>query len=244
MPLIPESGGIHFEGTLGATSAGHRECPHLAGKPRSRQVHPGACAGYRSRQFMARKRAEVLPGRISGQRRPDDTSHGCYFHSPGLHLSRRERSHHPHRNDGNRHKRVFPPTLVFLITGGLTGLLCALLIYYSIYGWNVSPYLAISQNIGFIFSALPIKLYVLFVDPTAIYGQGTAILKTYPWIFISLIGVICCLMERSRLSIVAACVLFHIFFYVCYADLLPTNIWHFKLIHYLKWAFPLLGLFA
>jgi hypothetical protein len=148
------------------------------------------------------------------------------------------------RNKGNHHKRVFPPTLVFLIAGGLTGLLCALLIYYSIYGWSVSPYLATSQNIGFIFSALPIKLYVLFVEPTTIYGQGTAILRTYPWIFISLIGIICCLAETSRLSIVAACVLLHVFFYACYADLLPTNIWHFKLIHYLKWTFPLLGLFA
>ena len=38
----------------------------------------------------------------------------------------------------------------------------------------ISP---MSQDIGFIFSALPIKLYVLFIDPTAIYGQGTAILK-------------------------------------------------------------------
>ena len=38
----------------------------------------------------------------------------------------------------------------------------------------ISP---ISQDIGFIFSALPIKLYVLFIDPTALYGQGTAILK-------------------------------------------------------------------
>ncbi len=139
---------------------------------------------------------------------------------------------------------VSPATLAFLIGGGLTGLFGVALAYYAIYGWAVSPYLAIAQDIGFIFSALPIKLYVLFIDPTAVYGQGTAILKAYPWIFLSLIGIVCCLLERSRLAIVAACVLVHIFFYACYADLLPTNIWHFGLIHYLKWTFPLFGLFA
>jgi hypothetical protein len=148
------------------------------------------------------------------------------------------------RSAGNRRGPVFPATLAFLAAGGMTGLSCVVLVYHAVYGWSVSPYLAISQDIGFIFSALPIKLYVLFIDPTALFGQGTAILKAFPWIFLSLIGIVCCLLERSRLSIVAACVLFHIMFYACYADLLPTNIWHFKLIHYLKWTFPLLGLFA
>lgn len=155
----------------------------------------------------------------------------------GLLRSRRNRAGYP--RDG-----VLPATLAFLIAGGLTGLFGVALAYYAIYGWAVSPYLAISQDIGFIFPALPIKLYVLFIDPTAVYGQGTAILKAYPWIFLSLIGIVCCLLERSRLAIVAACVLVHIFFYACYADLQPTNIWHFGLIHYLKWTFPLLGLFA
>jgi hypothetical protein len=51
-------------------------------------------------------------------------------------------------------------------------------------------------------------------------------------------------LERSRFSVIAGCVFLHILFYSCYADLQPTNIWHYKLIHYLKWTFPLLGLFA
>jgi hypothetical protein len=148
------------------------------------------------------------------------------------------------RNAGHRRRPVFPATLAFLAAGGMTGLSCVVLVYHAVYGWSVSPYLAISQDIGFIFSALPIKLYVLFIDPTALFGQGTPILKAFPWIFLSLVGIVCHLLERSRLSIVAVCVLFHIMFYACYADLLPTNIWHFKLIHYLKWTFPLLGLFA
>ena len=145
---------------------------------------------------------------------------------------------------GDPAKSIPLVTLASLIAGGMAGLSCVLLIYYAIYGWSVSHYLNISQDIGFIFSALPIKLYVLFIDPAALYGQGKAILTAYPWIFLSLIGIVCCLLERSRLSIIAACVLVHIFFYACYADLLPTNIWHFNLIHYLKWTFPLLGLFA
>jgi hypothetical protein len=159
----------------------------------------------------------------------------------GLLRRPRERiGNHP----GDPAKSVPPVTLACLIAGGLAGLSCVLLVYYAIYGWSVSRYLEISQDIGFIFSALPIKLYVLFIDPAAVYGQGTAILTAYPWIFLSLIGIVCCLLERSRQSIVAACVLVHILFYACYADLLPTNIWRFNLIHYLKWTFPFLGLFA
>lgn len=159
----------------------------------------------------------------------------------GLYRSRQSRA--GNRPD-NAAEDVSPATLAYLIAGGLAGLSCIVLIYYAIYGWAASPYLALSQDIGFIFSALPIKLYVLFIDPTAIYGLGTGILKAYPWMFLSLIGIVCCLLERSRLSIVAVCILAHTFFYACYADLLPTNLWHFKLIHYLKWIFPLLGLFA
>jgi hypothetical protein len=157
-----------------------------------------------------------------------------------LRRSRERIGNHP----GDPAKSIPLVTLASLIAGGMAGLSCVLLIYYAIYGWSVSHYLNISQDIGFIFSALPIKLYVLFIDPAALYGQGKAILTAYPWIFLSLIGIVCCLLERSRLSIIAACVLVHIFFYACYADLLPTNIWHFNLIHYLKWTFPLLGLFA
>jgi hypothetical protein len=157
-----------------------------------------------------------------------------------LRRSRERTGNHP----GDPAKSIPLVTLACLIAGGLAGLSCVVLVYYAIYGWSVSHYLKISQDIGFIFSALPIKLYVLFIDPTALFGQGTAILKAFPWIFLSLIGIVCCLLERSRLSIVAACVMAHIFFYACYADLLPTNIWHFNLIHYLKWTFPFLGLFA
>jgi hypothetical protein len=159
----------------------------------------------------------------------------------GLHRSRHGRTgNHP----DNAAYDVSPATLAYLTAGGLAGLSCVVLVYYAIYGWAASPYLALSQDIGFIFSALPIKLYVLFIDPTSIYGLGTGILRAYPWIFLSLIGIVCCLLERSRLSMVTVCILVHTFFYACYADLLPTNIWHFKLIHYLKWIFPLLGLFA
>ncbi|UEM01401.1 hypothetical protein JL101_015435 [Skermanella rosea] len=133
---------------------------------------------------------------------------------------------------------------MFTLAGGIVGAAAVTAIYLAIHGFTLSEYLKISNDIGFTFTSFPIKFHVLFVNPLALYGQGTAILKLYPWLFLSFVGAVCLLFDRSRLATVSACVLLHIAFYSCYADLLPTNILHFKLIHYLKWTFPFLGLFA
>ncbi|EWY36018.1 hypothetical protein N825_31850 [Skermanella stibiiresistens SB22] len=140
-------------------------------------------------------------------------------------------------------KASFAP-LALTIAGGIAGCISFAALYYTIYGFSVSDYLRISQDIGFTFSSLPIKLYVLFLDPEPIYGQGIAVLERYPWLFPSAVGLLIHLIRLSRKSVVAACVITHILFYSCYADLLPTNVWDYKLIHYWKWTFPMLGLFA
>jgi hypothetical protein len=132
--------------------------------------------------------------------------------------------------------------LVFL--AGLIGPLIYLAVYLTIYGLFLSDYMKLSQNIGFLFSSIPFKLYVLFVDPRSTYDLGQGILNKYPWIFLSLIGMAVSAHKNTKFFILVLCIILHTCFYASYLDLLPTGLWRYLNIHYFKWIFPFFGLFA
>jgi hypothetical protein len=85
---------------------------------------------------------------------------------------------------------------------------------------------------------------VTFIEPISTYGDGVGIFRRYPWIFFSITGMLIYSAKNTKYLIVVLCILFHVLFYVSYTDFIPTGIWRYFNIHYFKWIFPLLGMFA
>jgi hypothetical protein len=138
----------------------------------------------------------------------------------------------------------FSQNMAAMFFCGAIGPITYLAIYLSIYGFTLSDYMKLSQKIGFLFSSIPFKLYVLFVDPHSTYDTGQGILNLNPWIFISLIGMLAFSTKNIKSFILILSMVMHICFYAAYLDLLPTGLWRYLNIHYFKWVFPFFGLFA
>jgi hypothetical protein len=148
-------------------------------------------------------------------------------------------------------------TLFALAAGGGAVLAAYVALYWSIYGWHLSGYMAVSRTLGFYFGNLGFKAYVLLIDPQSWFGfdaenwhQG--LLLRAPWLVLGLAGFAVaplCLRGPARWLAAALIVatVAHIVLYLSYTDLLATGIWRYWNIHYLKWLYPgmaLLGLIA
>jgi hypothetical protein len=128
-----------------------------------------------------------------------------------------------------------------LIAGGsLAGLY--LLLHIAIYGFGPSEYMRISSQLGFDLSIIPFRYFMIFSDPRDFFGKGIGILERYPLVSIGLFSLVyVTLFWRGFFGITAAVwITFSI--YLAYVDFLPSAIWHYKNIHYLKWTFPFLAL--
>lgn len=127
--------------------------------------------------------------------------------------------------------------LLAVVAGGL---------YWAIHGFHESGYMRQAAGIGFDITQLPIKWVTIFLDPKPLFLDGEGILHAYPWIACGILGAVqFSLVKRSgRHALVAAVMLVYAALYLSYVDLLPANLWAFKIIHYFKWLFPFFGLFA
>ncbi|RKR70115.1 hypothetical protein C8C94_4655 [Acidovorax sp. 94] len=90
------------------------------------------------------------------------------------------------------------------------------------------------------------KFISLWLDGFALYGEPNAgLTERYPWLFLSLAGVVWVLIRGDSLIRAVACtVVFLFIIYLPYGDLLPNGIWRYLNVHYFKWAFPFMALFA
>jgi hypothetical protein len=122
-------------------------------------------------------------------------------------------------------------------------------LYLSIYGFHPTPYMLVIQDTGFVFSRLAWKAYLLLIEPRPWYPQGRGLLEEFPWLVLSFAEMLLTILlyrHRARPEYILLITLMALYwtFYFAFTDFLPSGIWRFHLIHYLKWTLPGLGLFA
>lgn len=99
---------------------------------------------------------------------------------------------------------------------------------------------------GFFPADLPEKFVSLWLDGFTLYGEpSSGLTERYPWLHLSLGGLLWVIIRGdSSLRSVAFAVVFIFVLYLPYGDLLPNGLWRYLNIHYFKWTFPFLALFA
>lgn len=115
-----------------------------------------------------------------------------------------------------------------------------------VFGDPLGGYIQKAKGNGFFVADLPEKFISLWLDGKTLYGVNhSGLTEHYPWLFITLAGVVWLLFRGDALLRVAAfaiCLLFIL--YLPYGDLIPNGLWRYHSIHYFKWTFPFLALFA
>jgi hypothetical protein len=115
-----------------------------------------------------------------------------------------------------------------------------------IFGNPFGGYIQIQRGIGGFPADFPEKFISLWLDGKPLYGvNNTGLTEHYPWLFLSLAGIVWALLRGDvllRVTALAIGILFML--YMPYNELLPTSLWRYKNIHYFKWTFPFLALFA
>lgn len=142
------------------------------------------------------------------------------------------------------------PGLGLFLILGTAGLIIGPLLFFGfniiVFGAPLGGYMQVSMGKGFFPADLAEKFVSIWLDGFAIYGEPNAgLTERYPWLYISLAGLVWTLIRGDcplRTVSFAIVVLFAL--YLPYSDLLPNGLWRFLNIHYFKWTFPFLALFA
>jgi len=151
--------------------------------------------------------------------------------------------------------------LVFLIrrrqlrTGALAALgggaallpLAYLALHCAIYGPRPTDYMLAATQMGFVPSDLGWRAYVLLATAAPWFPDTRAIGEALPWMVPGFAGVLAGLFTArgGRLrawGLIVGVGLAYALLLLCYADLLPTGLWHYNNAHYFKWLFPLFGI--
>ncbi len=91
------------------------------------------------------------------------------------------------------------------------------------------------------------KLYGIFIDPKPLYGtyhETKGLFAQFPYLFVGLCGMVVTSLKKKELAVLSVSVLFYVFLYSSYYDLSPQNIWHYNVVHYFVWIFPIFGLYG
>jgi hypothetical protein len=122
-------------------------------------------------------------------------------------------------------------------------------LHVAIYGPGPSEYMRHSRTLGFAFAQLPWKIVILLLQPRPWFPAGTALATRFPWLALAFAGIVPAALAargaaRLALVLLATSVLLYWALFFAYIDLLPSGLWQFRNIHYFKWTWPALGLFA
>lgn len=113
-------------------------------------------------------------------------------------------------------------------------------------GSPIGTYIQVNSANGFFPADIAEKFVSIFLNGYTLYLEPqSGIIRHDPWIALSLVGMVFILARGDwllRVLVVAICVQFAL--YLPYGDLLPTGVWRFHNIHYFKWTYPYLALFA
>ncbi len=135
------------------------------------------------------------------------------------------------------------------VLGLVAGVLPWAAAHASIFGASPGPYLEKVAAIGFEWRLLPLRWVTLGIDPRPLFPTGNGLAEVLPWVVPGVAGMILGLIPRpghllAPAVLAAATVTLHWCLYLCYRDLNAEGLWHFALVHYFKWTFPFLVLWA
>ncbi len=143
----------------------------------------------------------------------------------------------------------WPSMLGAGVLGVSIGLLPAMVAYLAVFGWEPGAYLHKSAAIGFEWRLVPLRWIMLVADPRPLLPEGRGMAEVLPWVLPGLGGLLLGLMPRAGHRIAPAAlaggvVALHWATYLAYRDLQPYGLWRFYNVHYFKWTFPFLVLWA
>jgi hypothetical protein len=115
-----------------------------------------------------------------------------------------------------------------------------------VFGNLLGSYIQAVRSNGYFVVDLPEKFISIWLDGKTLYGVNNAgLTEHYPWLFLSLAGFVWALLRGDVLLRVVALAIGLLFaLYMPYSDLIPLGLWRVLNIHYFKWTFPFLALFA
>lgn len=120
------------------------------------------------------------------------------------------------------------------------------LINRAVFGSWRSNYEISSAGIGFGSFPIAEKAFMLLIDGTPLFGEReTAVLTHFPWLLVVPPGAVYFVRKFGWSAVaVLSSILGTFVLYFAYNDFWPANIFHYHLIHYLFWTFPLFALLA
>lgn len=116
-------------------------------------------------------------------------------------------------------------------------------LWMSIYGLHPSQYMRDSRVLGFAFGSVGWRSYLLLLAPQPWFPYGEGILPRLVWILPGLAGILA-LPWTARgvagqlLGLLAVMILTYSLVFFAYVDMIPSGLWRYQNIHYLKWVFP------
>ena len=121
--------------------------------------------------------------------------------------------------------------------------------YWLVWGFRASPYLVLSQSLGFEWRLLPLHWVTLMIDPKPLFSGGAGLAQRFVWLVPGLAGMVAAQVapghgRRPLHGLVAGAVLLDCASFLSYRDLHPPALWRFGLFHYFTWTLPIFGLFA
>ena len=141
-------------------------------------------------------------------------------------------------------------SFVFSSTGVVSGYFVGAVAFgafnLTVYGHIGGSYATSISNSGFLpHEALRRAVSLVFDGTTVFQEPHAALAEHFPWLVLAGIGIGICLIRGERtLAWIGLAIGLQGCLYAPYADLLPNGMWRYGNIHYFKWMFPYLGLFA
>jgi hypothetical protein len=137
--------------------------------------------------------------------------------------------------------------LAALAGGGLSVIAAYASLHLAVYGPAITDYMRLSAAFGFDFAHLGWKAQTLLVDAGPFFPQGAGMIERFPWLVLGAAGLLAAVFRPDRrwlALLLGLPALGYVVLMLAYSDLVASNFWSFRLIHYFKWLMPLMALFA
>lgn len=135
-----------------------------------------------------------------------------------------------------------------LIVAALVPLVIGIALHLAIHGPAPSDYMRLSAAYGENLGWIGWKSWLLLIEPRPWYPEGFGLFTLLPWLPFGLCGLLLALLRpgpgRAVAAMTAGAVTGYGVLTLGYLDLLPSGLWRFGNVHYFKWMFPVLALFA
>lgn len=128
------------------------------------------------------------------------------------------------------------------VAAGISILGLYVVLHIMIYGFHLSEYTMVSSRLGLNLAIIPFRYFMIFSDPSDFFGSGVGILNRYPLANIGLFGLVYTTLFWRQFFGITAAIWLTFSVYLAYVDFLPSGIWTYNNVHYLKWTFPFLAL--